>query len=67
MFCCIKGAYTANITYFKCENQTDCKHGLLHNFHVMEIVSEIPGFIKGNSPIIIAGIFSGKKLHYLFQ
>ena len=57
-----KGAFTANVTYFKClRNQTDCKYGLLHNYHVMEMVSEIPGFIKGNSPIIIAGIFSGKK------
>ena len=51
------GIYSLNKTSTDCTNIT-CNYGLLHNYQVMEMVSEIPSIIKNNSPIIIAGIFS---------
>ena len=51
------GVWSVNKTYLDCANAT-CEYGLLHNYQVMELVSEIPGFLKGQNPIIIAGIFS---------
>lgn len=43
--------------YLDCSNTT-CEYGLLNSYQVMELVSEIPYFLKGQNPIIIAGIFS---------